>query len=319
MQYWIHRCKYQGGFEFFDKENRLTIGFSDCANDEDMLDAIRKNDGDQFDTVYREIYKGEIWRSRYSLWYFTCVMKENDIVVIPRDGGFSVCKLIGNVSISNLKDERDIGFEWRVEKIVPFCGPRESYATTGMLSRMKIFQTTACINDLKDDVESAISRFKEKKPFSLSAELSQKCYDLLDKHGSPEHLERLLANYFTSLGCTTSILPKNYSDKIGDCDVSAVFPALHLTISVQVKKHWGETGDWAVKQISEYAQHLKRDEEVKDSNWAYMNWVVSFARDFSDDAKELARKNGVILINGDDFCRMLIAGGLNFNSIMQEL
>ena len=88
MQYWIHRCKYQGGFEFFDKENCLTIGFSDCANDEDMLDAIRKNDGDQFDTVYREIYKGEIWRSRYSLWYFTCVMKENDIVVVPRDGGF---------------------------------------------------------------------------------------------------------------------------------------------------------------------------------------------------------------------------------------
>lgn len=317
MQYWIHRCKFQGGFEFFDKENRLTIGFSDCASNDEMLDAIRRKDGNRFDTVYQKIYNGEIWRSRYSLWYFTCVMETNDIVIVPRDGGFSVCKLIGNFSVSNLKNERDIGFEWQVEKIVPFCGPRESYATTGLLSRMKIFQTTACINDLKDDVESAISRFKDERPFSLSAELSKKCYELLAENGSPEHLERLLASYFTSLGGITTILPKNYSDKIGDCDVSAVFPALHLTISVQVKKHRGETGDGAVKQISEYALRLKDDED-KDSNWAYVNWVVSFAKDFSNDAKELARKNGVILINGDDFCRMLIAGGLNFNSIMQR-
>ena len=310
MRYWIHRCKYQGGFEHFEKENRLTIGFSDCANNEQMRDAIAKNAGKEFDEIYHNIYGGSIWRSRWSLWYFTCEMKADDIVVVPRDGGFSVCKLIGEVKVSDLREIKDIGFEWKVEKIIDFCGPREAYASTSLLSRMKCFQTTADIGDLAESVNTAIKRFNDKKPFSLPSELADKCRELLDANGSPDHFEQLLLSYFAKQGAKAKILPKNGSEKIGDCDVEAVFPLLHLTISVQAKKHWGQTGDWAVQQITDYAENRKKSDNA-DTNWSYINWVVSFAEEFTESAVLKAQENGIVLINGRDFCKMLIAAGLD--------
>ncbi len=309
--YWLHRCKYQGGFDHFDKENKLTIGFSDCANDDKMLNAIKQNNGQEFDDRYRDIYNGEIWRSRWSLWYFTCEMKSGDIVVVPRDGGFSVCKLLDKVLESPLRFEKDIGFEWKVEKIVDdiFC-PRDAYASPALLSRMKCYQTTANIKDLADSVENAIKRFKENKPFALSQELASKCRELLDENGSPDHFEQLLLSYFLKQGAKARILPKNSSEKVGDCDVEAVFPLLHLTVSAQVKKHWGQTGDWAVQQITDYTKNRKENDNV-DANWTYVNWVVSFAEEFTKEATDNAKENGVILINGSDFCKMLIAVGLD--------
>ena len=254
MKYWIHRCKYQDGFEHLDKENRLTIGFSDCANNEQMRDAVERHDDKDFDNIYKNIYGGEIWRSRWSLWYFTFVMKAGDIIVVPRDGGFSICKLLDKVYVSPLRNTKDIGFEWKVEKIVANRGPREKYVSAGLLSRMKCYQTTVDICDLAESVENAIKRVEENKPFSLPSDLAEKCYEMLGEngYGSPDHFEQLLVTYFSKQGAKAKVLPKNSSDKVGDCDVEAVFPLLHLTISVQAKKHWRQTGDWAVQQISDY-------------------------------------------------------------------
>lgn len=307
MNYWLHRCAHHwGGHSILETEQRLTIGFSDCANDSSMRLAVEKKDGSAFDKFYREIYHGEIWRSRWSLWYFSCEMTAGDIVVVPWDNGFTVCKLKGEPIVSVRKDPVDIGWEWDVEILADACSPRELFASTGLLSRMKCRQTTLCINDLSAEVDLAVSRFRADKPFSLSAELAQKCHELLDKFGSPDHFEQLLKDYFIRLGGRAEILPKNTRDKIGDCDVSAVFPALRLTVSVQAKKHWGETGDWAVRQICDYA----KDKDSDDENWSYVYWVVSFANEFSQEAKELAKDNGIVLLNGNDFCAMLVSAGL---------
>ena len=205
-----------------------------------------------------------------------------------------------------MKNERDIGFEWEVDIIADNCSPSESYATTGLLSRMKSLNTTLNINDLSKDVDIALERYRSNRPFSLPAEFAKKCHELLDVFGSPDHFERLLCDYFTRLGGNSEILAKNYAGKVGDCDVTAVFPALHLTISVQAKKHWGQTGDWAIRQILDYAN----SRESIEPNWTYVNWVVSFADDFSEEAKNQAAKYGVILLNGIDFCHMLVANGV---------
>ncbi len=297
-----------GGQEILDRERRLTIGFSDCANLKEMVVAVEKRDGMAFDKIYGTVYNGQIWRSRWSLWYFTCEMAADDIVVVPRDGGFSICKLKGMPLVSGRRNDKDIGWEWDVELLAPFCAPREAYATTSLLSRMKCRQTTLNIRDLADDIESALGRFREEKPFSLPCELAGKCHELLDANGSPDHFEKLLLDYFTRLGANAKILPKNGLKKIGDCDVSAVFPALKLTISVQAKKHWGKTDENAVAQISDYAKG--NGDVTDDPNWTYVNWVVSFADDFTDAAKARAKTDGVILINGKDFCEMIVANGI---------
>lgn len=308
MNYWIHRCRYEGGYAILDNEHRLTIGFSDCANSEEMAAVVEKRDGKAFDKLYWKIYGGNIWRARWALWYFTCEMEAGDIVVIPRDGGFTVCRLQEKPILSDRRNEKDIGWEWNVELLVPICYPREAYASVALLSRMKCRQTTLRIDDLAEDVEKAIQRVRDNKPFSLPGELADKCRELLDKDGSPDHFERLLRDYFARLGASVEILSKNYGGKVGDCDVSATFPSLKLTISVQAKFHSGTTGEWAVQQIAEYAKDNR--EKSGDFNWTYASWVVSFADDFTEETKEMARRENVVLINGKEFCTMLVANGL---------
>lgn len=312
--YWLHRCeRHENGLEILDRENRLTIGFADCANDHEMVSVIQSKDQDRnFDRIYKEIYQGEVWRSRYNLWYFTCEMCAGDIVVVPRSGGFSICRLKNGPLVSPRRMQCDIGFEWEVELLTTVLSPRESYAPSGLLSRMKNRKATLKINDLADEVEIALERYRTQNPFSLPKDLAEQCYSTLSKHGSPSHLEQLVQDYFTRLGAKAEILPKNYSGKEGDCDVSAVFPALHLTISVQIKKHEGFSGREAVDQIAAYASAKDEEESEKseESNWSYVGWVVSMADDFSDEAKEVAKEKGIILLNGRDFCSMLVANGL---------
>ena len=54
--------------------------------------------------------------------------------------------------------------------------------------------------------------------------------------------------------------------------------------------------------------------DIADANWTYVNWVVSFAEEFTKSAALKAQENGVVLINGRDFCKMLIATGLDIST-----
>lgn len=315
MAYWLHRVeKHCNGLQILFKESRLTIGFSDCANDPAFWNAFEKAQADEvyrdgkygkdFDNLYWDVYH-DIWRQRWDLWYFIHDMTADDIVVVPYTGGFCICKLKGRVIRSERRNDVDIGWEWDVEILAKKCAPRESYAPRDLLSRMKCRQTTLCLDGIASDVELAMARVKDKKPYRFEDELAQRCHDLLDKFGSPDEFERLVKNYFVRLGGQADILSKNYHGKVGDCDVSVVFPALRLNILVQCKKHWGKTNEWAVQQINEYA-----NAETATEGWSYERWVVSFADDFTDAAKKLAVKDGVILISGKEFCKMLVSAGV---------
>ena len=215
--------------------------------------------------------------------------------------------MIGDAIVCN-RDGLDLGWERKIE-ILAKCSPREVYARSGLLSRMKCQQTNLCINDLAADVEEAIARKQNNEPIDILGSMSKELHKQLDQYCKPEKFEEYVAIYFKSLGATSEVLAKNYSDKHGDCDVEAVFPALRLTISVQCKKHIGTTDDWAVRQISEYAD--QRNEKVPDENWTYAYWVVSLADRFTDEACRLAQEKGVTLINGGDFCRMLLNAGIH--------
>ena len=162
MAYWMHRVeKHCDGLDILLQENRLTIGFSDCAEDDLFFEAFSKAQKDEkyrngaygknFDDLYWKVYDGGILRLRWSLWYFIHDMSAEDIVVVPYSGGFFICKLKGEALRSERRDTRDIGWEWEVE-ILADCAPRDGYASTSLLSRMKCQQLTLCLDTLKDDV-----------------------------------------------------------------------------------------------------------------------------------------------------------------------
>ena len=316
MAYWLHRVeKHCNGLQILFEESRLTIGFSDWASDPAFWSAFERASNDEsycngefgkdFDRLYRNVHDGGSWRQRWSLWYFIHDMTAGDVIVVPYTGGFCVCKLKGRVIRSERRDADDIGWEWDVEIIAKECAPRGDYATTSLLSKMKCLQTTLCIQDIASDVELAVAKCKGNKPYCFEDDLAQKCHELIDQFGTPDEFELLVKRYFNRQGGQAEVLPKNYSDKMGDCDVSVVFPALRLRIYVQCKKHWGQTNEWAIQQISEFA-----NAEESDDGWLYAKWVVSFADEFTDAAKAMAKKDGVILISGKEFCKMLVSAGV---------
>ncbi len=162
MSYWMHRVeKHCNGLDILFQEKRLTIGFSDCAKDDSFFEAFSKAQKDEqyrngaygkdFDDLYWEVYGGDIWRLRWSLWYFIHDMSAEDIVVVPYSGGFCICKLKGEALRSERRDAIDIGWEWEVE-ILADCAPRDGYASTSLLPRVKGKDLTLCWDALKDEV-----------------------------------------------------------------------------------------------------------------------------------------------------------------------
>ena len=305
-QYWLHRVSYEGGLEILERENRLTIGFSAVAKSVEACEAMDKRNYAEFCKAYTAIYKGAIERNKNGLWRFVTEMAVGDIVVVPFRYGFSICCVSGDAIVCN-RGNRDLGWEREVKTLAK-CSPREDYACSGLLSRMKCQQTNLCINDLSDEVDDALRRKQGNEPLRLLEPMSEQLLEKLKTSVSPSGFERFVASYFKSLGAQAIVLTKNVSDKHGDCDVEAVFPSIRLTVCVQCKHHVGTTDDWAVRQISDYAEN--RGKKGAEDNWTYAYWVVSLADKYNDDAYRLARENGVTLINGMDFCRMCLNAGI---------
>ena len=80
---------------------------------------------------------------------------------------------------------------------------------------------------------------------------------------------------------------------------------LKLVVYVQVKKHYGTTEDWGVKQIKEYKE--KHTDKIDD--YSVCAWVLSTANEFNENAIRLADENDIRLINGEDFATMLLEAG----------
>ena len=303
--YWLHRASYEGGLNILEAENKLTIGFSDATQSKDMDKAIESKDYDLFRRAYRDVYNGNIERTKNNLWRFLVEMQKDDVVVVPCPWGFYICRVRGDATKCN-RENYDLGWERDVELLSKKPkSPRESYAKAGLLSRMKCRQTTLCIDDLKDDVDLAI---KQQPPFDFIGDVAEVMLGKLKEQGSPEGFESYVASAFEAMGAEVEILPRNYSGKKGDCDVEAVFPFIKLVISVQCKKHDGITDDFAVEQINSYQAWERRGNQ---EGWNYWKWVVTTAEEFSEKAVKIASFKNIRLVTGIEFCRMLLNTGLN--------
>ncbi len=95
-----------------------------------------------------------------------------------------------------------------------------------------------------------------------------------------------------------------YDGTGGDVDLHCIreraalspFESGETVLYVQAKKHIGTTDQWAVEQL------LKMIEKEPEADAC----VMSLADGFSDDAHALAAKNGVVLMNGESICTLLL-------------
>ena len=153
-----------------------------------------------------------------------------------------------------------------------------------------------------------------KEPISLHGEfhksLQPQIKQVFQKYVTPDNFEKVVKWYMEKQGATHVYIPaKNEKGKseYADADIIAEFEELKLIFYIQAKKHSGESGDWAVTQISRYKEQMADS----DSDYTYVLWVVSSADDFSGEAKLQAQANNVRLINGDEFYSMILNAGIS--------
>jgi len=342
--YWLHRIT--GGsyalpvaWQLLHKENvdehYLSIGWSDLSYDGLIKDV---KDGN-WDAV-REWFEEEGYSLSYSAWClirFIKDMQPGDYVVVPSWGTFSVYEIADDVVLSNqscsnihfedwngkipqmkdscLRDEKenaiDLGF-YRKVKPVEVDIPRAEYAEAALISRMKIRQTNAGINDLAKDVLEAIEAYRAKKPINLKSKILdnaiESTFEQIKKIIDPDKFEQLIEWYLITLGASKVETPaKNETPtEMGDADKVAYFDKLKLAIMVQAKRHDNTTDAWAVQQIRAY----HKNNSVSD-DYSTILWVVSTCDEFSDEAISLAKANEVRLINGREFTQMILENGLS--------
>lgn len=339
--YWLHRIT--GGdnaLPFSDpllfNHNMLSIGWCDFSEDE-FVTQVKK---DGIVAIEKRMIQDncELKKNRFSLYRFLYEMRKGDIVIVPTQGEFSIYEIIDDVILTNESIDKSIYKDWegnqavlnkdgymlnyqhqiidlgfyRLVKPITLHIPRGDFADSYLQRRMKIQQINANINDLKDSVEQAKYRFEQYRPVNLKEEImNETAESLLSKihqFTNPDKLEELVEWYLKSIGANEIIKPsKNESPtEEGDADRVAIFENIKTHIMVQVKKHdkGTNTEDWAIQQINAYKSNHNLDE--------YFNqmWVISTCDKFSDNAKNLARSYNVRLINGIEFCRMILNAGL---------
>ncbi len=333
MSYWLHRISHHADVSHpLLDQGYLSIGWSGFS-EQGFVEKSRSDGMGYFNSTIKGRW-GELRRSRWSLWRYIAEMKSGDLVIVPQWKSFSIYRLVGDrpliaselaaESSAHQVDEEghlfqnvdgeakkiDLGFFWRVEEVHVGIS-RGQYADQKLTSRMKIRSTTACLNALKDSVDRAMESFARGEPLNLYSSIldssQEPILSMIRKDLNPDKFEKLVKWYFKRVGATSVIIPaKNEPGKEGDADTIAVFEGIKTIIYVQAKHHTNITSSWALEQINDYVSQ----KDGVDDGYAKVAWVVSSADGYTDECREVALKNQVVLIDGKEFSRMLLEAGI---------
>ena len=332
--YYLHRISYYKSIALplLEKGDYLSIGFGDLY-DNKLHDIKDKKEFKKY------IKAKNIMINANNLWNFIAKFKKDDLILVPNPYGkkFSVYKIVGDkfvgnddkelsetlteLKLNNIKDGKNIlGFFWKVEPIAKDIIKKE-YAENSLMRIMRYRGTNVVCNDkLKKSIDDAINNFKEKKPINLFLDIVDSCRDnilkLIKEKLDDKKFEKLIKLYFKQCSANDVYKPSKADNNEGDCDVEAVFEPIKTVIHVQAKAHKGYTNEWAIKQINEYIENETEnneyiEDEMEDNKYIHIGWVISTCDDFSDEAKKLADKNNILLINGETFAEMLIRSGIH--------
>ena len=342
--YWMHRITHEREVKeaLLSDEGLLLTGWGTMSNDSFLEKVFGKGKQD-FDAVYSlatggpDPYSG--WKrtlphNRFFLYMFLNEFKAGDYVIVPGPKDFSVYEIVSDKpfskehimeAISNpdkqniikegekyyRKDTRaelELGFFWRV-KPVELNISRELFAKDALRRRLKFQGTDNNITPLGQDVEDAIKRYRDNAPYQLKDEIVNGAWHIIlekvQSIASDSVFEKTVKYYLERLGATSVEIPAKteLSKEQGDADVVAIFEALQVKIIVQVKHYLKKVDVEAVKQI------LDAKSVYEDSLYTVIPWVVAACDTFTDEAQMLAEENGVRLITGSEFARLLLDVG----------
>jgi HJR/Mrr/RecB family endonuclease len=332
--YWMHRITHERNVKeaFLDKDGLLFTGWGTLSNDA-FLDSVLHKEKPEYDRIYIS-ETGYLPHNRFFLYMFLNEYGKGDYILVPGNKDFSVYEITserpfskehikeyaknlaalnvvengGKYFVSDTGEELELGFFWKV-KPVELNISREQYAKDSLRRRMKFQGTDNNLTPLSLDVDEAIKRHQDNSPLFLKNEIVNTIWNFvlekLQNISSDSAFEKVTKYYLERLGATNVMIPAKtlLSKEQGDADVVAYFEALQIKVIVQVKHYMKEVNEEAVKQI------LAAKSFYEDSTYTVIPWVVAACDTYSDDAQSLAEENGVRLITGSEFARLLLDVG----------
>ena len=352
MATWLHRVSHWAEFsEPLLEKGFLSTGWSHFAEQPGFLskDFFMKGKKDRaaFGQYFEKQFPSLYRRTRFNLWSFIAEMEKGDWVLVPlKWGRFSVyeleddCVLLpSELDLSGLQGDLvlkdgilhaagrtvDLGFFRRIKSIRVDI-PRGEYADSALTSLMKYQGTTLNSDSRRPNIDKAVEAHTKGKPINLYGEIIEGTWkqvlDIIRDRLNPDKFERLIKQYFEHIGAT--ILPADSAHQRGkaDADVVAAFELAKASalseetkvcVYVQAKYHKGATdASWAREQIAAYKSAQEKDAKTNQQYQQY--WVISSCDKFEneDEARKEAKENGILLINGEDFAKMLLETGLSY-------
>ncbi len=343
MNIWLHRISHHAEVAYpLLKRGFLSTGFCCFIEPEFIAESCSKNGWLAFENHFKNIYGRQ--KRRYNLWRFIAEMHQGDWVVVPSMGTFSIYELteemarsIKELDITDIKDWNEDKIKIRkgglledqyestidlglVRKVKPIKEdiPIQAYVDPVLRSHMKLRNTTVNITDLKSSVEKALSAFEKQVPFSNYSQIiektSQNILDTTRMELPPEKFASLVRWYFLKIGASEVFIPtKNENCKDGEADVIAIFEPIRTIIYAELIFLPSKKINWAFKLIDDYWNPY----DIMDDGYSKINWVISFADNYSQKSSILAKEKKVQLIDGKQFAKMLMETGIgNLNKII---
>jgi len=313
----------------------LSTGFS--GEGLKLFEAAVARDKEKYYVICDEIYMGQEWwagkKVKHRQPYRFLTLNVGDIVVTPLwNGKFSILEVLGapekiidfDISVLGagngqlyIKDgflldgdrQVDLGFVIPVKAVASKSDiSRADYADSHLTSRMKFQQTNIYMDDIKDSIDGVIAAKEPLNFYNTAVEsMSGEFLKVIRDELNPDKFEKLVKWFMDKQGFKARIAANERGKKDNaDADIVADNELLKLVIQIQAKHHKGITDDWAVEQISRYGE-----QKSLDNDNTYIQWVISTADDYSEEAKNKSIEKNVRLIDGPTFARMLIDAGVD--------
>jgi predicted Mrr-cat superfamily restriction endonuclease len=234
-------------------------------------------------------------------------MKKGDFAVVPDTGQFYVAKVTDEVRYEKSHLNDDTAHRRRVEWLnggQPL--PRE-LASSGLQSRMKVYQTTAWADEFTEEIKKLLAA--DKAAPRVGDEIAQSVreallHQLRQGRMNDRSFENFVAALMQQIGCSeVKIIPRR-NDK--GADIRAFHDALGVPIAVQVKWH----KDPHVPTNRECIDELENGMETGDIGWAVT--LGKFGPDAEKRAEELRTNENLLirLIDGDELAKLAIEHGV---------
>lgn len=276
-------------------------------------------DWNQFRGIIRDAYyDGETTLHKAGaasghMWRFIRDMKIGDFVVVPYGENFYVAEVTGDCVYVKEKVDDDSAFRRSVQWLNEKKPLGRSLARSSLISRMKVYGTTADATDLLNEIRDclAVASSSEKPTFhsDLQSRLVREVLDEI-RSGRIESFgfEALIQKVMLGLGANECRIIPRANDKGADLVATfRVAGAFQQRIAVQAK-HWQPDPpvDRAV------VEQLIRGIEAESADLGMVVTSGNISDSAVDAAKKYYEDKGVRieLVDGDQFARLIVEHGL---------